>query len=130
MPILFRDIDASRNYGGVTMGRPPIGKKAMTDVERQEKRRARLKRDEWSPEGEAGALLDRLRDMEMGRGDYMDVIGAMLNEIGRTEIRAAEIVKWKGDKGEEKSAIVTTTVTTKDEDVTLRSCAAAIATQI
>ena len=68
------------------MGRPPIGKQAMTDAERQRRRRAKL----WDPNREALDLVTRMKGRGLGDDHIKVLIAAMVRvtEKKRRQARA------------------------------------------
>ena len=59
------------------MGRPPIGKRAMTDAERQRRRRQRLAAEQWDVSEEAKRIKLRLGARGLGDTEAQSLAAAL-----------------------------------------------------
>jgi hypothetical protein len=73
------------------MGRPPIGKRAMTAAERQRRRRQRLAAEQpWNPKDEAKSIRLRLESRGLGDTEAQSLAAALGGNVTSRVTKAAK----------------------------------------
>ena len=91
------------------MSRPPIGEQAMTDVERQRKRRARLQREAWDPVQEALDIKIKLEEMGLDDDAYKTLIAEMCREVEEMDFKVVLLPYGEDFEGWEYTVTVSVT---------------------
>jgi len=73
------------------MGRPPIGKRAMTDAERQRRRRQRLAAEQpWDVKQEAKKVRLRLSSRGLGDAEAQELAAALGSNVTHLVMKSAK----------------------------------------